>query len=207
VFAGFLALHSIAPMPDLVDQVVRLVVVAAVLYFFSRPVLNFHVEHVLASVGIGVAVFLLWIAPDRMWPEYRHFWLFENALTGTAKSSLADGSRADTLVLALRSLRAIVLVPIMEELFWRAWMLRWFIRTDFQKVPLGTYNAVSFWIVAGLFASEHGTYWDVGLAAGIVYNWWMIKTKSLGDLILAHAVTNACLCAYVITTGRWEYWL
>jgi membrane protease YdiL (CAAX protease family) len=58
-----------------------------------------------------------------------------------------------------------------------------------------------------LFAAEHGPYWDVGLVAGVIFNLWMMRTKSLGDLILAHAVTNACLAAYVIAAGKWEYWL
>jgi hypothetical protein len=35
----------------------------------------------------------------------------------------------------------------------------------------------------------------------------MVRTRNLGDLILAHAVTNACLCAWVLATGRFEYWL
>lgn len=65
----------------------------------------------------------------------------------------------------------------------------------------------AFWIVALLFASEHGSYWDVGLATGIIYNAWMVRTKSLGDLILTHAVTNLCLSLYVIAAGKWEYWL
>ena len=37
-------------------------------------------------------------------------------------------------------------------------------------------------------------------------NRWMVRTKSLGDLILAHAVTNACVSGYVVLAGRWEYW-
>jgi hypothetical protein len=35
----------------------------------------------------------------------------------------------------------------------------------------------------------------------------MIRTKSLGDLFLAHAVANTCLSGYVIAAGKWEYWL
>ena len=66
---------------------------------------------------------------------------------------------------------------------------------------------MAFWVVALLFASEHGSYWDVGLLTGIIYNAWAVRSKSLGDLILTHAVTNACLCAYVIAAGKWEYWL
>jgi CAAX prenyl protease-like protein len=94
-----------------------------------------------------------------------------------------------------------------EELFWRGWLMRWLIAADFRSVPLGAYTAQAFWVVAVLFASEHGAYWDVGLLAGIAYNWWMLRTRSLGDLILAHAVTNACLSAYVIVARKWEYWL
>ncbi len=44
-----------------------------------------------------------------------------------------------------------------------------------------------------LFASEHGPYWDVGLITGVIYNWWMVRTKSVADCILMHAVTNAAL--------------
>ncbi|HWZ32481.1 MAG TPA: CAAX prenyl protease-related protein [Bryobacteraceae bacterium] len=207
VFVGFLALHSVAPMPEFADQLVRLIVLTAVLVFFARPALDLRVTSLFASIGIGIAVFAIWIAPDLLSPAYRHSWLFENAITGTARSSLSDASRTKVAVLVMRSLRAIAIVPIVEELFWRAWLMRWLIAPDFQKVPLGAYAAMSFWGVAVLFASEHGAYWDVGLAAGIVYNWWMLRTKSVGDLILAHAVTNGCLCAYVIATGKWEYWL
>jgi len=121
-------------------------------------------------------------------------------------SSLPESSRGDMAVLTLRTLRAAVFVPIAEELFWRAWLMRWLISPDFTKVPLGAWSARAFWIVAALFAVEHGALWDVGLAAGVLYNWWMVRTKSLGDLILTHGVTNACLSAYVIFAGRWEYW-
>lgn len=207
VFMALIGLGVILPMPALVDQTLRLAVMAAVLYVVARPALDFHVTQWAASLLIGVAIFGLWIAPDLLFPSYRHSILFENAVTGAARSSMPEAARHDVPVLWLRSLRAVIVVPIVEELFWRGWLMRWMIRQDFQRVPLGAYSAASFWTVALLFASEHGAYWDVGLAAGIVFNWWMIRTKSLGDLILAHAVANACLSAYVIAAGKWEYWL
>jgi CAAX prenyl protease-like protein len=204
---GLLALHSVLPLPELADQILRVVVMSAVLWFVARPVIDLRVRHVAATLGIGVAVFVVWIAPDLLIPGYRHFWLFDNAITGKAATSLSKSSTLNAPVLALRMFRAVVIVPIVEELFWRAWLMRWLIDNDFQKVPLGKYTAQSFWLVAVLFASEHGSYWDVGLAAGIIYNWWMVRTRSLGDLILAHAVTNFALSAYVIAAGKWEYWL
>jgi CAAX prenyl protease-like protein len=204
---ALLALHQVLPLPDLADQILRVSVMAAVLWFIARPVIDLRVRRLLPSLAIGVLVFVIWVGPDLLFKGYRHSWLLENAITGKAATSFANRADLTWPVLTLRMARAVVIVPILEELFWRAWMMRWIVSPDFQSVPLGTYVPLSFWIVAVLFASEHGPYWDVGLGAGIIYNWWMVRTKSLGDLILAHALTNFLLGAYVIGTGRWEYWL
>jgi CAAX prenyl protease-like protein len=207
IFLGFLALRSVFPLPELTDQILRLVVLTLVLIFAARPVIDLRVQRAGGSILVGVAVFALWIAPDLLFPGYRQHWLFENSITGSAKSTLAGDAQMQPAILILRTLRAVVIVPIVEELFWRGWLMRWLIAADFRSVPLGAYTAQAFWVVAVLFASEHGAYWDVGLMAGIAYNWWMLRTRSLGDLILAHAVTNACLSAYVIVARKWEYWL
>ncbi len=66
-----------------------------------------------------------------------------------------------------------------------------------SKGALGTFRPAAFWITAILFASEHGPYWDVGLLAGIVYNAWMVRSKSLADCILMIRY-DAALCAFVI---------
>jgi len=203
---ALIGLNLVWPMPALADQVLRLVVMAAVLCFVARPALDFHVKQWAGSLLIGAAIFVLWIAPDLLFPSYRHFFLFDNAVLGSARSSMPESARHDIPVLWLRSLRAVIVVPIVEELFWRGWLMRWMIAPHFQEVPLGAWSARAFWIVAVLFASEHGALWDVGLAAGVLYNWWMVRSKSLGDLILTHGVTNACLSAYVVFAGRWEYW-
>ncbi|MGA3186533.1 MAG: CAAX prenyl protease-related protein [Bryobacteraceae bacterium] len=207
VFMGLLALHSVIPLPDLADQILRVTVMTAVLWFIARPVIDLRVRHLALTLAIGAGVFVVWVAPDLLIPGYRHFRLFDNAVTGHASSSLSTSAPLSWPVLGLRMIRAVVIVPIVEELFWRAWLMRWLIDNDFKKIPLGKYTAFSFWVVAVLFASEHGPFWDVGLAAGIIYNWWMVRTRSLGDLILAHAVTNFILSAYVIAAGKWEYWL
>ena len=206
IFLALIGLNHLWPMAALTDEIVRLAVMLAVLFLVARPAMSFHVVKWGASMLVGVAIFVLWIAPDLLFPQYRSFFLFDNSVVGTARSSLTEAARHDVPVLFLRTLRAVAIVPIVEELFWRGWLLRWVINSDFEKVPLGSYSALSFWAVALLFASEHGPYWDVGLMAGIIFNWWMIRTKSLGDLILAHAVANACLSGYVIAAGKWEYW-
>ena len=208
-FGAVIALLAVRPylrLSPLVEQTVWILVMTAVLALVARPVLEFRVRNWGGSVLVGIAVFVIWIAPDRIFPGYHSYWLFTNSVTGAVVSSLAESSRGDWAVLTLRTLRAGVFVPIAEELFWRAWLMRWIVSQDFTKIPLGAWSARAFWIVAVLFALEHGALWDVGLAAGVLYNWWMVRTKSLGDVIVAHGVTNAVLSAYVIFAGRWEYW-
>jgi CAAX prenyl protease-like protein len=177
------------------------------LLLFSRRVIDLRCTEALASIALGVLVFAVWVAPDALWPSYRSHWLFQNPLTGSLDSTLPEAWRGSVMVLACRTLRAVILVPVIEELFWRGWLMRWLIDRDFERVPLGCYAARAFWITALLFASEHGPYWEVGLMAGVAYNWWIIRSKRLGDCILAHAVTNALLSVYVMAAGKWEYWM
>lgn len=209
-FAVFMVLLAVVPrLPiDLrTANVIRLVILGVVLWVFSRGVITWRAPNWLPSILLGTTVFLLWIAPDVLWPAWRGHWLFANGLTGKAEGSLPLAGQHDPVVLVLRTIRAVVMVPVVEELFWRGWLPRWLDHMDdFRKVPLGTYSNLAFWVTAVLFASEHGSLWDVGLVAGVLYNAYMKKTASLGDLILAHAVTNACLSAYVIIGGRWQYW-
>ena len=209
-FATFMLLLALAPRLPLDARtlsLVRVAVLVGVLWFLSRGVISLRAPHWVTSIALGIGVFAVWIAPDVLLPGWRESPLFRNGLTGRVEGVLPAEARGDSLLLVLRFARAVVLVPIIEELFWRAWLPRWMVRPEgFREVPLGQYSRAAFWITAILFASEHGDLWDVGLAAGLAYNWWMRRTRSLGDLILAHAVTNACLSAYVLTSGRWEYW-
>ncbi|HWB86779.1 MAG TPA: CAAX prenyl protease-related protein [Bryobacteraceae bacterium] len=208
VFVGLMAMASenTTGWPPGVLYAARFAATVVALWVFSRHLRPFPARYPLASIGVGVAVFVIWILPDLLF-GYRHFWLFQNAFTGVAASSLPAKLRINVPFVVLRAASSTLLVPVIEELFWRGWLMRWLIGKDFLKVPLGTYVPSAFWIVAVLFASEHGPYWEVGLAAGIIYNYWIVRTKCLGDCILAHAVTNGILSAYVVLTGQWQYWL
>lgn len=186
---------------------VRVLILAAVLWVSSRHVIDFNVQQWGPTLLVGLVVFAIWVAPDILFPGYRSHWLFQNPITGSLKSSIPTDLLQNPFVLVFRGIRAVVIVPIIEELFWRAWLFRWLVNPKFQAVPLGTSTPGAMWLSAFLFASEHGPYWEVGLVAGLIYNWWMVRTKSLGDCIVAHAVTNAALSVFVVLTGKWEYWL
>ncbi len=206
-FMLFLMVGRWLPWGPEVLYPLRLLTVGALLLTVSRPVLSFRVARPMGSVLLGMAVFAIWVLPDQLWPGYRHHWLFENSLMGKVEGSVPPHAEQQALFLFFRILGATLAVPILEELFWRGWLMRWLINKDFLAVPLGAYARDAFWLVAVLFASEHGPYWDVGLAAGVAYNWWMVRTRTLGDCILAHAVTNGCLSAFVLATHQWQYWM
>ncbi len=206
VFAVLLAVMPQFALPPRPALLLWLILPTAATVLLSRGVLQFRPARPLWSIALGVAVFAVWVGPDLLWPAWRSSVLFRNFLVGQAQPSLSAEVFADPWSIALRAARAVLVVPVIEELFWRGWLMRWVADPDFRKLPLGHYEPRSFWIAAVLFALEHGSFWDVGLAAGVIYNWWMIRTKCLGDLILAHAVTNACLCWFIAAGGHWQYW-
>jgi CAAX prenyl protease-like protein len=206
VYIAAMATERLTGLSPAIIHPIRLCMVAAAILIFSRPYLDLRPGFPMRSTLIGLAVFVLWIAPDLLF-HYRHFALFENPLTGRATSSIPVWLRTNLPFMAVRVASGSLAVPILEELFWRGWLMRWLVDKNFIEVSFGLYAPSAFWLVAILFASEHGPYWEVGLAAGVIYNWWIIRTKNLADCILAHAVTNACLAAYVLATGLWGYWL
>ena len=205
-FAVFIALRWL-PFPPEWLAPVRFVLVAATVAVFSRRAIPRRPAFAVGSILLGAAVMAIWILPDSLWHGYRDFPLFHNAITGIARSSLPVHLKSNVFFIAVRVLESAALVPVLEELFWRGWLMRWAIRADFENVPVGQYTALSFWTVAFLFASEHGPYWEVGLIAGVAYNWWCVRTRNLADCILAHAVTNGLLAGYVLLFDRWQFWL
>lgn len=188
-------------------QPVRFLTVLAVLALVSRGILPRRPSRFLSSVLLGIAVFFIWIGPDVLFPGYRDSVLFSNALVGHPQGATVTADKTNVIFLIFRVLGSVVTIPIIEELFWRGWMMRWIAGRHFTRVRIGTYHAEAFWIVAALFASEHGSFWDVGLITGVIYNWWAIRTKNLTDCVITHAVTNACLAVYVIGWNQWQYWL
>lgn len=205
-FAVFLLFLTIRPFAR-VPQWAQFATECAILLTVSRSALKQAPAKPVASLFIGLIVFFVWIAPDQLFSEWRSLPVFHNAVVGAAAATTSNSQRVDVVFLLFRVLNSVIAIPLLEELFWRGFLMRRLIDRDFQSVPLGAYRASAFWAVAVLFAAEHGPYWDVGLIAGIVYNAWMWRTRNLWDCVLAHATTNACLAWYVIHWHQWQYWL
>jgi hypothetical protein len=103
-------------------------------------------------------------------------------------------------------------VPVVEEVFWRGFLLRALIYWDrFEKVPLGTFTWVSFLGTSLLSTLEHPDNWGVSILCWFLYNGLMYWKKSILCLIITHGVTNLVLYLYVlyaaIHAGQTQAWL
>ncbi|MEN3336417.1 MAG: protease family protein [Acidobacteriota bacterium] len=153
------------------------------------------------SVLIGLAVCAAWVIVDT-WVPYPHL----GARVGfNPFASLTHPSWAAGVFLAVRFYGLTLVVPVMEELFMRSFLLRYFTNPDVREVPIGAFSTGAFWIVAALSALSHPE-WLVAIIASAVYALLLKRTRSLFHAVVAHATTNAALGIYVVLTGNWKFW-
>jgi uncharacterized protein len=108
---------------------------------------------------------------------------------------------------AVRMAGAVLLVPVMEELFWRDWAWRTAINFDhFKRVQVGEWHWRAFVIVAFAVGLVHGHWWLTSIVWAAMIGALLVYTRSLGACIVAHAVTNLLLAVYVLRTGDWAFW-
>lgn len=199
-FGTFIVLTALIPyIPhgQLWGYPIKTAIVGGLLLFFASDYGKPQALYLWFATIIGVAVFLIWIAPEGLYP------LLEESTPFDPYAHLSG-----YLVIAwiaVRLLGASIVVPIMEEFFWRGFLLRWLIQQDFNKVAIGTFTWPSFLITTLLFGLEHQR-WLVGIIAGIIYNLLLYRTKSIWACVVAHAITNLTLGIYVIATGQWQFW-
>lgn len=149
----------------------------------------------LAALAAGVAVLLLWISLDAPW-----------MIIGSPSGfDPRDGARLDWPLVLARIGGAALVVPVMEELFWRSFLMRWIASPDFEKLDPAQVGIKSFVITILLFGVEHNL-WLAGIVAGAAYCVLYMRHRTLWSPILAHAVTNGLLGIWVLATGNWSYW-
>jgi hypothetical protein len=152
----------------------------------------------LASAAAGLLVLAAWILLEPIFPKLGQDGAFDPFDFGLPLFWVY-------IVIIMRIAGSAVVVPVMEELFWRSFLMRYLIHPEFRKVPLGAFNWFSFLSVVLLFGLEHNR-WIQGMVAGFVYGSLVIHQKSLRGAIFAHAVTNLGLGFYVGLTRSWIFW-
>ena len=153
--------------------------------------------HVFLSLAVGLLVLVLWVNLDAGWMLIGEM--------GKGYNPTQENGQIDWMLVAFRIAGAALVVPIMEELFWRSFLQRWVQNPDFLALNPAQIGLKALLIASALFAIEH-VQWLAGLIAGLAYGWLYIRTRNLWAPILAHAVTNGGLGIYVVTTGQWSFW-
>src|SRR5258706_12659531 len=130
----------------------------------------------LLAIAVGLGVFAAWIHLDRPGIAFD---------SGPGFDPSAPDGRVDPLLAGLRLFGLALIVPVMEELFWRSFMLRWIDSRDFLAVDPRRASAFAFGATCGLFALEHSL-WLAGLIAGAAYGWLYMRSRNLWVPILSH---------------------
>jgi CAAX prenyl protease-like protein len=207
VFIAFLALDGVlaklAPTLGMDPRWwygVRTVVVTGLLLWFWRDygeLRSFALRPAdwLLGIAVGVVVFALWINLD-----------IEPLTLGNGPGFDARQNGAIAWDLAtMRTIGAALVVPVMEELFWRSFVMRWVQHQRFLELDPRQVGWKALAVSSAVFAVEHQL-WLAGLVAGVAYGWLYMRTARLWVPILAHAVTNGALAGWVLYTGHWEFW-
>ena len=179
---------------------VQTFICGALLIWYWRQY-EFHgVRQVLLTLAIAVLVFVLWIAP---WA----FFGLPPRTDGFDPTTFAAQPAAYWSTVLLRFLRLVIVVPLVEEIFWRGFLLRYFINDKFDEVPFGTFSWLSFGIVTAGFTFVHSMPdWPAAAVTGVLYNFIAYRTKSLASCVLAHAITNLLLGIWIMNTKQWGFW-
>jgi uncharacterized protein len=153
--------------------------------------------HAGLAVLAGLAVFGLWISLTAPWMR-----LGEPATTFVPLD--AQGEPIWPLI-AVRLAGAVLVVPVMEELFWRSLVMRWIDRRDFLAHPPAQASLYALVASSAVFALAHDL-WLAGLIAGLVFGELYRRTGRIWHAILAHAVANLALGLWVVHQRAWGFW-
>ena len=178
-------------------------VVGALLAWFWReyselatPTLPTLAEAALA-VAVGGVVCVLWVNLNAPWMRL-----------GESSASFVPVDAQGKLLwplIAVRWIGASLLVPVMEELFWRSFLMRWVQNPHFEAVAPRSVGLKAVALSTLVFMLAH-TLWLGAIIAGLAYAWLYVRTGKLWVPILAHAVTNGALGIWVVMTGQWAFW-
>jgi len=194
-------------------------VAALVTSIWSDDALDrWYVARVLAAAGV------LWLVRrDLPSPSIALSWLplVAAAITCVAWITVvpSDAAAGGRLIAALQGLGAVerwawivmrvigscLIIPVVEELAFRGFLLRWLVSPEFEGVPPRAWTWSAVLLSSLAFGALHD-HWIVGTLAGLGFAIVLLRRGRLADAILAHALTNAGIAVAVLGFGRWDLW-
>lgn len=154
----------------------------------------------LLSITVGLLVIVAWVGLNQRYPPLP---FLGGERAGFDPNILPAPWRFGFL--AVRFLGLVALVPLIEELFWRSFLVRWLTDPDFESLPVGSATWKAGGIVSALFALAHPE-WLPALLTGLAWIWLLRTTRSLSACLISHVAANLALGIYVLATGEWKYW-
>ena len=149
------------------------------------------------AVAVGLVVFVLWISLDAPWMKLGE---------ATAGFTPLDAQgRIDWPLVVVRWIGAALIVPVMEELFWRSYLMRWIQSPQFESAVPQKVGLKAVVLSTFVFMLAH-TLWLAAIVAGLAYALLYLRSGKLWLPIIAHAVTNGALGVWVVVTGKWAFW-
>ena len=153
------------------------------------------------GVVVGVAICVIWVGLDGLYPRMTKLddgW--------NPNRQYGDGSAMAWFYIAVRIAGSSIVVPPLEEVFYRSFLYRYFVKINFQAMPLGQFHGLSFVVTSTVFGLMHPDRWLAGILCGLAYQWLVIRKNRLGDAMLAHGITNFLLGVWIVWKGAWNFW-
>lgn len=162
------------------------------------------------AVVVGLGVFVMWIGLDPLMKMLG----FTNSypkLGGEGGATWNPLIFFDTnpllawFFILVRTLGSTLVVPALEEVFYRSFLYRYVAKPRFEEVSLVYFAWTPMLVTAAIFASTHND-WLAALFCGLIYQGLVLKKGRLGDAMTAHAITNLLLAIYVVAFNQWQFW-
>jgi hypothetical protein len=195
------------------------IVCLGLILLFRRQYPKWSTQGFGLAIGAGVSGIVLWLIPPILhaWTgiggegSWLRFLGFRPRLEGFDPYLFGDslGEWPVLVTVVLRFLRLVVVVALVEEIFWRGFLMRW-IQTqgaDWSKLTLEKCGWLSVLATAGAFALAHaGPDTLVALLYGLLAGWVAIRTGNLWAVVIMHATANLALGIFIMGTEWWGLW-
>lgn len=152
---------------------------------------------------VGIAVFVMWVGIDPYYPKLG----LSRAVPENSNPNLVFGDHSSLawFFMLVHIFGMTVVVPPLEEVFYRSFLYRFIAKPNFLEVPLNKFLPLPFFATAIVFGFEHSQ-WLAGILCGFAYQWLVLRKNRIGDAITAHAITNFLLGVYIVWRGAWNFW-
>jgi uncharacterized protein len=165
------------------------------------------------AIVVGVGIFAIWVGISGEWTTQNSLWVKLGVAHAPAAppndwnphGQFGDNSALAWLMISVRIAGSTLVVPPLEEVFYRSFLYRYIARQNFLSVPLNRFLPLPFVATALIFGFSHNE-WLAGILCGAAFQWLVLRKNRLGDAMTAHAITNFLLGVWVAWKGAWNFW-